>query len=401
MKIDPHTTEIVKAILDEYPSVARQIIQQYQDMSLPVNQSFARHPDDPAEHETRWHQFGIITHSERFQQILAHEVPAYLQKWSLWREVQKVLLAQIDGKSKWDLLQVTAVLHDVGKFAARQPGKGFRDHEVFSGQLIRTTLKPLLKTYSLTEAQIEYIARTAELHYELGKIRRKAKKTGYTIAFTQSQAFKDGVQTIQQQYPDFALEIGLLFLPDSISKTEIAATGETDAEVAGQQKALEKKMTEAKVNPIFINAAMQLPINIKVAEEYLKYWVKHRKKTMMWLALDHASRESLRKAFPSKYTQEFYHHVTLKANLPQEVVDKLAGTHHEVEAYAHAFNDDVEAVRVRTHNLPDTYGVPHITLSSRKGIEPFESVFMLKASHTETPISPPLKLSGVIEVRDI
>lgn len=54
-------------------------------------------------------------------------------------------------------------------------------------------------------------------------------------------------------------------------------------------------------------------------------------------------------------------------------------------------------MRVATHGLPDTYGTPHITISTGEGIDPFESVTMLKSRHTEYPLENAIDLGGIIE----
>lgn len=117
---------------------------------------------------------------------------------------------------------------------------------------------------------------------------------------------------------------------------------------------------------------------------------------ILWLKLNQASRDILRTTYPSKYDDAYYDHVTLLFGATRKEVESYIGEHAEVTVYAHAFDDSIEAVRVNS-TLPDTYGVPHVTLSAKSGVEPFKSVAMLQGKHTEVPCSKPFTISGTIE----
>ena len=122
-----------------------------------------------------------------------------------------------------------------------------------------------------------------------------------------------------------------------------------------------------------------------------------QKKGILWLKLHEQSRQLLRDAYPPKYPHSFYDHVTLAYGVSEGSVQQYVGLETSVSAYAYASNNQVEAVRVHTESLPDTYGVPHITLSTQKGIKPFAAVAMLTSEHIEIPCEPPLVLAGRIE----
>ena len=53
---------------------------------IPENQSFIAHPNDPAEHKPKWHQFGIITHTRRFAYHYDNTMQQYLSEWGLDRK---------------------------------------------------------------------------------------------------------------------------------------------------------------------------------------------------------------------------------------------------------------------------------------------------------------------------
>lgn len=117
---------------------------------------------------------------------------------------------------------------------------------------------------------------------------------------------------------------------------------------------------------------------------------------ILWLKLSSESQAELRAAYPPKYHDRYYDHVTLLFDVERKEVTQYIGRQEQVEAYAHGYNNLIEAVRVRS-SLPDTYGVPHITLSAQPGTAPFASVAMLQGEHTETPRDTPLVITGTIE----
>lgn len=117
---------------------------------------------------------------------------------------------------------------------------------------------------------------------------------------------------------------------------------------------------------------------------------------ILWLKLSQASQEKLKSVYPPKYQDSYYHHVTLLFDVAKKDVLQYIGKQKQVEVYAHGYNNRIEAVRVHSQ-LPDTYGVPHITLSAQSGTDPFESVAMLHGDHTEIPRSTPFSVSGTIE----
>lgn len=121
-----------------------------------------------------------------------------------------------------------------------------------------------------------------------------------------------------------------------------------------------------------------------------------KKYGILWLKLSAESRDRLKAAYPPKYTVVYYDHVTLFPDIERQKVTHYIGEQAEVQVYASAFNEHIHAVRVQS-TLPDTYGVPHITLSATAGTPPFASVAMLQADHTETQRDQPLTLTGTIE----
>lgn len=271
-KVEP---KAVSDLLEKLPEMAAVLIE-----NRPENVHFKENPDDPAEHEAVWHQFGIITHTRKFCQFYRTEAQEYLNRWGLLLKEEQYLKDQIDGVPKDTLLQISMPLHDLGKFA-----RGFKDkdgklvpeykgHEAKSEQIIQenSTVNGILKQMSLTEKQIDYIARCAGLHYELGKLRDTAKQTdlGYSIAFSESPECHEACTAIAQEFPEFQAEIGLLFLCDSLAKTDIRIDAEKDAEIESQSEIIEQQIAEKKLNPKLVGAVKQRPVNIAIAKKYLE-----------------------------------------------------------------------------------------------------------------------------------
>ncbi|MEQ8171852.1 MAG: HD domain-containing protein, partial [Candidatus Eremiobacterota bacterium] len=201
--------------------MAKDIIRQNLDLSIKENQDFLNNPDDVNHQKPEWHQFGIITHTKMVEKAFREELPVYLNRWGIRDITERHLNEEIDGIKKRDLFIMTIILHDTGKFKVRTMKKknglikySFKPHEKASGEIIRSVKHILKKDFCLTEGQIEYIARCAELHFELGLLRYtgKASKTGFNREFIYSEVFKNTVLEFISKNPDFKWEIGLFFL---------------------------------------------------------------------------------------------------------------------------------------------------------------------------------------------
>ena len=144
-----------------------------------------------------------------------------LASWGVLRSVDRVLDTPIDGVPRRGLLRISILLHDIGKFGSRTRGKyrfHFMRHEELSGAIIREKID--LGRYGLTPAQAEYVALTSEDHFVLGLMRKRARERGeYDMAFVQSEAFVQQAREIRAGHPDDFVEIGVLFIGDSLAKT--------------------------------------------------------------------------------------------------------------------------------------------------------------------------------------
>jgi hypothetical protein len=151
-QFSPEVAEIRQLLQAALPDMAAHWISETLDMSVPENRPFAKEPDSPLEHTPQWHQYGIITHSFEFGNDLLVTVPEYLERWGLTEPVQTTLSAEIDTVTKEKLLQITAFVHDVGKFFTRKIVRSesgtnfsFPHHEKHSGTVLRGEMRPLLE----------------------------------------------------------------------------------------------------------------------------------------------------------------------------------------------------------------------------------------------------------------
>jgi len=273
------------------PDIARDAMSKHVDPADSRNASFLANPDSPAEHAPKWHQWGITTHTKMFGVYHNKDVTRMLQKWGVKDKVDQHMAQEIDGEPKRDLIQAGIALHDLGKFTHRRyepqdDGSwktGFGEHEVRSGELIRdpefaATLK---RDYSFTDNQVEYVAKCAELHFELGILRNKAKSAGgWSINFVNSPQFDQDATDLMGQHPDMALEMGLLYLGDSMAKTNIRIDADSDDEIEAQHADVQQQIDQRlaalpdshKFDPKLINAAKQLPVNMAAARRYFQLW---------------------------------------------------------------------------------------------------------------------------------
>jgi len=278
------TDKIVNSLWEKFPEIAKRLIRESQDMTDPKNQSFFENPDAASEHETNWHEWGIITHTKNFEKKYREELPGLFAKWGIFEKIRKALNNEIDGVKKNDLLNIAAVLHDLGKFTQRKLTRkedgaisvSFKTHEVASGRIIRSPkfLEMLKTNYGLSEPQIEYIARCAELHYELGIFRDKMKgiSRDYTIAFAKSGEFKKEVKDMLSHYGSFSPEIGILFLADSLAKTSINISVEDDEGIEAADAMIKRELEKRGLPQKLLKAVKNAPVNCRVGEEYLKIW---------------------------------------------------------------------------------------------------------------------------------
>jgi hypothetical protein len=74
--------------------------------------------------------------------------------------------------------------------------------------------------------------------------------------------------------PDFKLELGLLWLADSLAKIETRVNARTDKELQNKSASVKRLLSKRRLPQRLFNCAIQLPVNIALAEKYMKLWAK-------------------------------------------------------------------------------------------------------------------------------
>lgn len=268
--------EIDQKLLDSLLEIAKIIIE-----DRPENDNFKQNPDDPGEHDLSWHQFGIITHTRKFCEFHQTKSQEYFRQWGIDKEVNRNLTKQIAKKVKAELLEISIPLHDLGKFARgfkEKSGKLVPDYNrhwekseklIMENEQIRNLLQ---ETCGLTSSQVIFIARCAGLHYELGKVRDQAETSDsrYTIAFAESRECRQACDEIAHKFPEFKEEIGIMFLGDSLAKTDIAIDAKTDQDIENQTEQIKQIIQQQGLNDKLVAAVKERPVSIAVAKTYLK-----------------------------------------------------------------------------------------------------------------------------------
>ena len=247
------------------------------------NNEFGNNPDDPQEHSPQRHEFGIITHSKKSIVHFSRR-NQYIKDKNIKEKIDSKLQETIDGKTKLELLATAFEFHDIGKFLRNMPTSEaqkigvdpFPGHEKIWEDLAvhdETVQKIINENYHLTPDQLKYVARCIGLHYEFAKVRDAAKKTpwGYNLKFVQSPECEKIFETIKNSNPDYAIEVWLLFLCDSLAKTDITIYGKDDEELTSKFAWVAEKLYKKKLPPELINTVIQKPVSTTLAKKYLEY----------------------------------------------------------------------------------------------------------------------------------
>lgn len=250
--------------------------------------SFAEKPDDPKEHDTRWHEWGIVSHSRDFVRCLAEELPRFFGEWGFSEDLKAKMAETVGTRTRGELLTISAPIHDLGKFTARwlnvkRNEKGeiviaqqqFDDHERESGENIRRPefVAYLRGTFGLSDVEIEHVARLAEKHFELGLVRKAAIHSGqgFNFSFVRSPEFTAACDRIIAENPEIAPEIGFMFLADSLAKTSVRSKEvKSDQEMEDNLPEIEEELKRRGLPRELAGQVKQQSLNIEVARMYLE-----------------------------------------------------------------------------------------------------------------------------------
>jgi hypothetical protein len=222
-------TIIIDRLVEElkrgFNNIARAIILNNRHYTESYRQAFSALPDGIEFHQPLWHRFGIISHSLNFLDYYDSSIPQVLRALGISKEVDSLLSETIDGIPKAQLLRISAIIHDIGKFDKEPEGSkslSFINHERKSRDFILDPGLPVHRLLSgyLTENQIRYIAEAAGLHFVLGDIHQRIVREGleWNIEFIGSDRAMEEFSLVVREHPSFMVEIGLFFLCDNATK---------------------------------------------------------------------------------------------------------------------------------------------------------------------------------------
>ena len=95
-------------------------------------------------------------------------------------------------------------------------------------------------------------------------------KYGYTFRYTRSDHFRDECRAILDEHPGFGVEIGLLFLCDSLAKTDVRIYAETDQDIKDLDSEIGDILEQRGLPGELAGAVKQRPVNIEIARGYLE-----------------------------------------------------------------------------------------------------------------------------------
>lgn len=90
------------------PIIAKKIIPDTEE-----NIVFRANPDDPQEHQPLWHEFGITTHTKK---VVEHFFKRNNRLKPMTEQIDEIFKETIDGKTKEELMAISIIYHDIGKY---------------------------------------------------------------------------------------------------------------------------------------------------------------------------------------------------------------------------------------------------------------------------------------------
>jgi len=236
-------------------------------------QPFIKNPDFLEKRLEKWHQFGLLSHTKKVREVFLNELNNCLKNWNLYERIQDNLTKEIKGIKKKVLLESSIPLHDLGKIIVCGDHSKNRKHEVASRNLIyEDFLNNKLKSLNLSPTNIDYIACCVENHYILGKqIRDILKETKkFSLESLSQEKVNQQCKALAEEYSDIKTEIGIFYLCDSLGKTNIRIKANNDNEIIQQEQKIIKTLKKRNLPENLKYAVMQLPVNLKLAEIYLR-----------------------------------------------------------------------------------------------------------------------------------
>lgn len=282
-RLDPDGTLLV----DAHGDPAREPMHSYPRIA-PEDYDRNDHPDAVTHNYRTFHEFGNFTHPiqvlERWREFTqgTSELFNHLNSAIVERLLQHFAV-EVDGMSKAALVEIAIFFHDIAKHISplypddpRWPPalRNHEGHEKIGAHFLRT-YKPvrefLANKYGFTPAQIEYVTNCVEHHFALGEARRQRVEHNlpYDYQFTQSEECQRICDQLIANHPDMAVEIGVLFLVDSMGKTTEMYIADSEADYLTYLAELQHRVADGTLEPRLERALTQITLNFQVGKTYL------------------------------------------------------------------------------------------------------------------------------------
>lgn len=210
-----HSQQIIKKIKRDLKSLAVTLAKQ----SPSYTREFITHLDDVTQHSPKWHQFGILTHTMlTYDYLRQNKIYAELNQVPHIKKIVKQYLdLKIDGLKRQELLKITALLHDIGKFKVRFYSNEheqfkFKEHELVSAKIAKQYLKGLL-----SEPQIKYICKVIKHHNDPLDLKKQLRKLTDSLN-NNLQREQKLFQTMIKKMGAEAVDVLVIFWADKIAK---------------------------------------------------------------------------------------------------------------------------------------------------------------------------------------
>lgn len=223
---------------------------------------YSENPDFFDERLRKWHQYGLLTHTLKTRE--AFESLESKLGCELYKAVDKKLQEEVADVKKRTLLDISIILHDLGKITCLYQRAENREHELASAALLDTEfLKNKLIAMGLEKEHIKYVRRCIEAHGAVGKKIRDKLKEKLKLEYENCERIREMCRNLAKEYSDVGLEIGLFFVCDSLGKLNMGGNKKSEKEII-------ETLRKRGLPEDLMFGIMQQPANLELGQIYLK-----------------------------------------------------------------------------------------------------------------------------------
>jgi len=258
--------EISNSLSEQLPEIIKRIAK---DNNIP---EYAENPDFFDGRMKKWHQYGLLTHTLKTRTAFLGRLETILKDTGLYPEIERGLQEKIGEVNKKTLLEISILLHDLGKINCLYKNSENREHEIVSAYLVDAEfLRNKLSAMGLEKDHREYIRRYIETHDVIGKrIRDELKHKGkLNLEYIDSDEVKIMCKNLSREYSDVKLEIGVFFICDSLGKLNAGINPETDLQTVESERKIIEVIKNKRLYEELRFGVMQQPVNLKLGQTYL------------------------------------------------------------------------------------------------------------------------------------